>query len=107
MLGKPYVWGASSSSSVDCSGLVVYCYGLVGISLPHYSQSLCTVGQAVSRENIAPGDIVCWTKDGSYCHHVGIYVGNGQCIDARGRAWGVVYGSLDMHPILTIRRVIA
>lgn len=107
MLGKPYVWGASSSSAVDCSGLVVYCYGLVGISLPHYSVSLCSVGQPVSRENILPGDIVCWTKDGSYCHHVGIYVGNGQCIDARGKKWGVVYGSLDMHPILTIRRVIA
>ena len=106
MLGQPYVWGASSSSAVDCSGLVVYCYGLVGISLPHYSQSLCTVGQAVSRENVAPGDIVCWTRDGSYCHHVGIYVGNGQCIDARGAAWGVVYGSIDRQSILTIRRVI-
>ena len=108
MLGKPYVWGASSSSAVDCSGLVVYCYGLVGISLPHYSVSLCSVGQPVSRENIAPGDIVCWDNHGTgVCGHVGLYVGNGQCIEARGAKWGVVYCSVDRSPILTIRRVIA
>lgn len=108
MLGKPYVWGASSSSAVDCSGLVVYCYGLVGISLPHYSVSLCSVGQPVSRENIAPGDIVCWDNHGTgVCGHVGLYVGNGQCIEARGARWGVVYCDVDRSPILTIRRVIA
>lgn len=108
MLGKPYVWGACSSSAVDCSGLVCYCYGLVGVSLPHYSVSLCSVGQAVSRENIAPGDIVCWDNHGSgVCGHVGLYVGGGQCIEARGAQWGVVYCDVDRSPILTIRRVIA
>lgn len=107
MLGKPYVWGACSSTAVDCSGLVCYCYGLVGISLPHYSVSLCSVGQEVSRENIAPGDIVCWDNHGTgVCGHVGLYVGNGQCIEARGAQWGVVYCDVDRSPILTIRRVI-
>lgn len=105
MVGTPYVWGASSSTAVDCSGLVVYCYAQLGVSLPHYSVSLCSVGVPVSRENIQPGDIVCWTRDGSYCHHVGIYVGGGQCVDARGAAWGTCYGSLDMHSIMTIRRI--
>lgn len=107
MLGKPYVWGACSSSAVDCSGLVVYCYGLLGISLPHYSVSLCSVGQEVSRENVAPGDIICWDNRGTgVCEHVGLYVGGGQCIEARGAQWGVVYCDVDRSPIITIRRVI-
>lgn len=106
MLGKPYVWGASSSSAVDCSGLVAYCYGLVGVSLPHYSVSLCSCGRGVSRSEALPGDVVCWDTGGGYCGHVGIYVGNGTCIDARGAAWGVCYDSLDMHSVLTIRRII-
>ena len=106
MLGKPYVWGACSSSAVDCSGLVTYCYSLVGISIPHSSYSQCTVGQAVDRSNIRAGDIVCWDTGGGSCGHVGLYVGGGQCIEARGARWGVVYCSVDKHPILTIRRVI-
>ena len=105
MLGKPYVWGASSENAVDCSGLVCYAYNQLGVSLPHYSVSLCSVGVAVSPENVQPGDIVCWHRGDGYCHHVGIYVGGGQCVDARGTQWGVCYDSLYMHPILTIRRI--
>ena len=105
MLGVSYVWGACSNSAVDCSGLVCYCYGQLGVSLPHQSQSLCSVGVPVDREDAQPGDIVCWDTGGGSCGHVGIYVGGGQCIDARGRAWGVVTGDIDRHPILTIRRI--
>ncbi|MBR2295356.1 MAG: C40 family peptidase [Clostridiales bacterium] len=105
MLGVSYVWGASSSSAVDCSGLVCYCYAELGVTLPHYSQSLCSVGEPVSRDNVQVGDIVCWDTGGGYCGHVGIYVGGGQCIDARGVNYGVVYGDIDRHPIVTIRRI--
>ncbi len=106
MLGKPYVYNACSSSAVDCSGLVCYAYGLVGITLPHYSVSLCSCGVEVSRADALPGDVVCWDTGGGYCGHVGVYVGGGQVIEARGARWGVVYGSIDSHPIITIRRII-
>ncbi|MBO4636027.1 MAG: C40 family peptidase [Clostridiales bacterium] len=105
MVGKPYVWGACSADAVDCSGLVCYAYGQLGVTLPHYSVSLCSVGVAVSRDEAQPGDIVCWHRGDGYCHHVGIYIGGGQCVDATGAAYGVCYHSLDMHPILTIRRI--
>ena len=107
MIGTPYQHGAASATAVDCSGLVVYCYQQVAnITLPHYSVSLCSVGVGVSREEVAPGDIVCWDNNGNgVCGHVGIYVGNGQCVEARGKQWGTVYCSVDRSPIITIRRI--
>ena len=73
-LGVPYVWGGSSSSGWDCSGLVQYCHSCVGISLPRTAAAQGGCGRAVS--NPKPGDIVC------YGYHVGIYIGNGQMIHA-------------------------
>jgi cell wall-associated NlpC family hydrolase len=77
-LGAPYVWGASGPSSFDCSGLVVWAYGQVGRSLPHYSYSLMHSGTPVSYSQLEPGDLVFFYGGG----HVGIYVGGGQFIHA-------------------------
>jgi cell wall-associated NlpC family hydrolase len=75
-LGVPYVWGGSTPGvGLDCSGLVQYCHSVAGISLPHYSESQYAGGTKVSSPE--PGDI-CW-KPG----HVGIYIGNGQMIEAQ------------------------
>lgn len=75
-LGVPYVWGGSTpGKGLDCSGLVQYCHAVAGISLPHYSESQYAGGKKVSTPQ--PGDI-CW-KPG----HVGIYIGNGQMIEAQ------------------------
>ncbi len=75
-LGVPYVWGGSSpGKGLDCSGLVQYCHAVAGISLPHYSESQYAGGKKVTTPQ--PGDI-CW-KPG----HVGIYIGNGQMIEAQ------------------------
>ena len=107
ILGAPYVWGGESSSGVDCSGLVVYAYRSVGVGgLPHYSNSLVNYGQEVSRDNIQPGDVVCYDYGGGYCGHVAIYVGGGQVIHASNSREDVRYGNLDMMPILTIRRIV-
>ncbi len=77
-LGIPYVWGGSSPSGFDCSGLVVYVYGQLGISLPHYTGSLWQLGSYVSRDQLQPGDLVFFNGLG----HVGIYIGGGQMIHA-------------------------
>jgi cell wall-associated NlpC family hydrolase len=80
-LGVPYVWGGASPTGFDCSGLVMYCYAQVGVSLPHgatWQQQACT---PVPLDAIQPGDLVFFGSPGAY-GHVGIYVGGGTMIDA-------------------------
>ncbi len=78
-IGCPYVWGGSGPRTFDCSGLAMWCYGKVGISLPHSSSAQYGCGQHVSRKDLEPGDLVFF---GSPIHHVGIYVGGGEMIEA-------------------------
>jgi peptidoglycan DL-endopeptidase CwlO len=78
-LGDPYVWGAVGPSEFDCSGLVMWAYAQVGISLPHYTGSQWNSGVHVSRNDLEPGDLVFFFSNIS---HVGMYIGNGLMIDA-------------------------
>jgi len=57
----------------------MWAYAKVGISLPHYSQAQLNVGQRVSRKDLQPGDLVFF---GSPIHHVAIYIGGGEMIEA-------------------------
>lgn len=109
MLGVPYVWASASRSGVDCSGLIVYAYRQIGIELPHQSNSLKNSGVSVSRADIAVGDVVCWAiySGSDYSDHVGIYVGGGSVIHASSSRSQVMYGSLDMGTIVSIRRIIS
>ncbi|ADK13240.1 MULTISPECIES: NlpC/P60 family protein [Clostridium] len=91
-LGVPYVWGGTSPSGFDCSGLVQYVYAHFGIDLPRTSQEQQTVGTAVSRDELQPGDLVFF---GSPAYHVGIYVGGGQFINAPKTGDVVKIASLD------------
>lgn len=77
--GKPYVFGDDGPNSFDCSGLITYVYGLVGISLPHNAaqQQRSSKVQRVSTPQ--PGDLVFY---GNPASHVALYVGNGKMISA-------------------------
>ncbi len=106
MLGVPYVFAGSSSSGIDCSGLVMYCYAQVGVSLPHgATQIWLHSGVSVPRSDIQPGDVICYDY-GSYCGHVAIYVGDGQVIHASSTRGKVCYGNVDMMSIKAIKRII-
>ncbi len=80
-LDVPYVWGGASPRGFDCSGLVKYCFAKVGISLPHSSAMQYNYGTHVSRSQLKPGDLVFFYNP---IHHVGIYIGNGNMINATG-----------------------
>jgi cell wall-associated NlpC family hydrolase len=78
-LGCPYEWAASGPNAFDCSGLAMWCYAQIGISLPHSSSEQINVGQRVSQGDLQPGDLVFF---GSPIHHVGMYVGGDNFIEA-------------------------
>jgi cell wall-associated NlpC family hydrolase len=78
-IGYPYVWAAAGPTAFDCSGLVVWAYQQVGISLMHFTGDLWNEGEHVSRSELAPGDLVFFFAD---LGHVGIYIGNGLMVDA-------------------------
>ena len=94
LLGKPYVWGATGPSSFDCSGLVMYVYAHFGVSLPHYTGSQFSTGQAVNRKDLQAGDLVFFNTYSSVSH-VGIYIGGGNFIHAPGTGSKVTISSLE------------
>lgn len=93
-LGVKYVYGGSSPSGFDCSGLVQYVCRKNGISVSRSSREQFHNGVAVSRDNLQPGDLVFFQKNGTI-HHVGIYVGNGQMIHAPQTGKTVSYQSIN------------
>ena len=82
-----YVWGGTNltpGGGVDCSGFTMNVYAAFGISLPHYSGEQINYGQAVSYEQLQPGDLICFSG------HVGIYIGGGMMVHAASAERGIV-----------------
>ena len=78
-VGVPYRWGGTSpSSGFDCSGLVYWTYGRLGVALPHSSYALAGAGRPVGSSRLRPGDLLFFWGNG----HVGIYVGHGRMVHA-------------------------
>ncbi|VTQ82619.1 NlpC/P60 family protein [Hathewaya histolytica] len=79
--GVPYVWGGRSPSGFDCSGLMQYVYGRLGVGLGSTTYTQIGNGVAVSRDQLQPGDLVFFGS-ASAPHHVGMYIGGGQYVHA-------------------------
>ena len=84
-IGKPYQWGAAGPDSYDCSGLVMWAYAQVGVHLDHYTGYQWNEGAHIPTSALRPGDLVFFatdTSDPNTIHHVGMYIGNGEMVEA-------------------------
>ena len=109
-VGYPYKWGTAGPNTFDCSGFTYYVYKQFGIDLGTTgSVAQRKVGRKVSKSELKPGDIVCFTSP-SASGHVGIYIGNGNMVHASGKKSGVKISNINSgsYPkrYVTSRRII-
>ncbi len=104
-VGDAYVMGGTGPNSWDCSGLVQAAYRQVGVDLPRTSQEQSTAGTQVPVSSAQPGDILYWGGAGS-AFHVGVYIGNGQYLDAANPSKGVLVQDLSGYPASGAVRVL-
>ena len=92
-IGVPYVWGGETPKGFDCSGFVQYVYRAEGVELPRTSRQMAGSGFAVSRQEMAIGDLMLFADNGPISH-VAIYAGNGRFIHSSSSGNGVRYDDL-------------
>lgn len=109
-IGVPYRWGGASPAGFDCSGLVEYVAGQVGIRLPRTSRQQFEAGTPVARADLSPGDLVFFDTYG-WATHVGIYIGDGLFVESPATGGHVNIQSLSdpywSHRYIGARRVTA
>ncbi|MFB0919072.1 MAG: NlpC/P60 family protein [Clostridiaceae bacterium] len=87
-LGVPYVYGGSSYSGMDCSGLTSTAYRQAGISIPRTATAQYYASYKISRSELIPGDLIFWGYGGEITH-VTMYAGNGMTIHAPSEGYTV------------------
>ncbi|MEZ5117781.1 MAG: NlpC/P60 family protein [Candidatus Nanopelagicales bacterium] len=90
-LGEPYSYSASPPNSWDCSKLVAYAWGAAGVSLTAYSYAMAGQVRRISTSELQPGDILFYFNG---AHHVAMYIGGGQIVEASSPRTGVRVTSL-------------
>jgi len=99
-IGEPYQWGAAGPSSWDCSGLTQKAWAQAGVNLSHYTGYQWSETRRVPLGQLRPGDLVFFGESGPGSHHVGLYVGNDQMIEAPHTGAFVRYASIWRGDIL-------
>lgn len=89
-VGLPYIWGGTGPSGYDCSGLVQAAYAQAGISLPRTTWDQVNAGTQISLSDVQVGDLVFFYDNS----HVGIYIGNGQVVNALNENVGILVSSI-------------
>ena len=102
-VGNPYVWGGTSlTDGADCSGFVQSVYAHFGINLPRTTYDMVNAGYAVSYEEAQPGDLILYGD----CSHVGLYMGDGNIVNALNSDKGICICSATYTNIYAVRRVL-
>jgi cell wall-associated NlpC family hydrolase len=99
-IGKPYQWGADGPDSFDCSGLTMRAWARAGVSLYHYTGAQWDETARVPISDLRPGDLVFYGSSGPTSHHVGLYVGGGEMIEAPYTGANVRYASIYRSDLL-------
>jgi len=99
-VGKPYQWGGDGPDSFDCSGLTMRAWQRAGVNLSHFTGAQWGETARVAISDLRPGDLVFYGSSGPSSHHVGLYIGGGQMIEAPYTGADVRYASIYRSDLL-------
>lgn len=104
-LGKPYIWGAVGPRGFDCSGLMLYAWRSAGRQLPRTSRAQYAGTRRVAISQLRPGDLLFFAKPGRAIHHVGMYIGGDQMVEASRRGTPVRTRSIFRRDLIGAGRI--